>query len=278
VRAHLGDPAIAPFLGAWSMGILTVGAGALLVGDAVAVDLALWTLGTVIGLGSAVAVPYALFNHHELRLEHTLPAWLMPVVPPMVSAATGAALVAHVPHGQAQLTLLLACYAMFGLSLVASLVVIALLWARLTFHGPVPAPATPTLWMVLGPLGQSITAVNLLGTAADGVTPYAPALHAFGVVYGVPVLGFALLWLAIAAASTLRTAPLAFGLSWWSFTFPVGTCITGCSELAVHTGAHVFAWLAVALFALLVVAWIAAASGTVRGRLEAWTPRVGLAK
>jgi hypothetical protein len=54
----------------------------------------------------------------------------MPVVPPMVSAATGALLVSHLPAGQLRLTMLLACYAMFGLSLIASLVVITQLWRR----------------------------------------------------------------------------------------------------------------------------------------------------
>jgi tellurite resistance protein TehA-like permease len=89
--------------------------------------------------------------------------WLMPVVPPMVSAATGALLVPHLPAGQLRLTMLLACYAMFGLSLIASLVVITQLWRRLVRYSVGPVAMVPTLWIVLGPLGQSITAVNLLG-------------------------------------------------------------------------------------------------------------------
>ena len=71
--------------------------------------------------------------------------WLMPVVPPMVSAATGALLVPHLPAGQLRLTLLLACYAMFGLSLIASLVVITQLWRRLVRYSVGPAAMVPTL-------------------------------------------------------------------------------------------------------------------------------------
>ncbi|HEY6888450.1 MAG TPA: hypothetical protein VI300_11740, partial [Solirubrobacter sp.] len=220
-------------------------------------DAVLWTLGTATGLAVAVVVPFRLIasGGGQLKLEAVQGSWLMPVVPPMVSAATGAALIAHLPTGQAQLTLLLACYALFGLSLLASLFVIALLCARLAFHGAGPAPLVPTLFMVLGPLGQSVTAVNLLGAAARGVTPYAPALRAFGVLYGVPVIGFALLWLALAAALTLKARP-PFSLAWWSFTFPVGTVVTGTSELARHTQASAFAYLAVALYACLLLAWL----------------------
>ena len=75
----------------------------------------------------------------------------MPVVPPMVSAAAGAGLIAHLNTGQARLDLLFGCYAMFGISLVMALIVIALLWARLALHGVGEARMVPTLWIVLGP-------------------------------------------------------------------------------------------------------------------------------
>jgi tellurite resistance protein TehA-like permease len=137
-RGHALSPAMAPFYGAPPMAMLTVGAGALLVGrrvigvhDALILDFVLWTAGTITGLAAAVMVPYLMFTRHELRLSDTLGSWLMPIVPPMVSAATGAALIAHLPSGQPQVTLLIACYAMVGLGLIASLAVITMLWARL---------------------------------------------------------------------------------------------------------------------------------------------------
>ena len=275
-RGHASNPAMAPFYGAPPMAMLTVGAGALLVGHrvigmdaAVVVDLVLWTAGTLTGLVACVGIPYLMVTRHELQVEMTSGAWMMPIVPPMVSAATGAALVAHLPAGQAQLTLLLACYALFGVSLIAGLITICLLWARLAFHGVGAAPQVPTLWIALGVLGQSVTAANLLGRVAPGVVPdaYGAALHAFGVVYGMPVWGFAMLWLSLSLAITAKVARrgLPFTLTFWSFTFPVGTCVTGTAELAVNTGADVLTWAAVALFALLVAGWMAAATGTARG-------------
>jgi tellurite resistance protein TehA-like permease len=87
----------------------------------------------------------------------------MPGVPPRVSAATGALLVPHAPAGQLRQTLLQGSYAMFGLSLLASVVVITLLWNRLAQHKVGPAAMAPILWIVLAPLGQSITAATNLG-------------------------------------------------------------------------------------------------------------------
>ena len=158
---------------------------------------------------------------------------------------------------------------MFGLALVSSLVVITLIWSRLTQHKVGPAAMVPTLWIVLGPVGQSITAVNLLGGNAHlAVSPaIADVLLTFGMIYGVPMLGFALMWTALALLITIRTAreKLPFSLTWWSFTFPVGTCVTGFSGLALHTGLIAVQVLACVFYAGLVAAWITVAIRTFHG-------------
>ena len=79
---------------------------------------------------------------------------------------------------------------------------------------------------MLGPLGQSVTAAGNLGTQAAHVLPEPYAAGVFALLYGVPTWGFAMMWLALAAAITVRTARrgLPFALTWWSFTFPAGTC------------------------------------------------------
>lgn len=275
-RAHLDHPVMSHFYGAPPMALLTVGAGALLVGRdliglpaAVGLDWLLWTVGTGLGLASAAVVPYRAFTRHGYAPDSAFGGWLMPVVPPMVSASTGALLVPYAAPGQARETLLLGCYALFGLSLLASLVVISLVWGRLVQHGVGPAAAVPTLWIVLGPLGQSITAAGLMGHAAATVlpAPYAAGAAALALFYGLAVWGFALLWLAVVAAVTLRTARnhLPFSLAWWSFTFPVGTLVTGTSGLAAVTGLSLFGVAAVALYLLLLGAWVTVSVRTARG-------------
>ncbi|MEF2525748.1 MULTISPECIES: TDT family transporter [Streptomyces] len=275
-RAHLLDPAVAPFHGCLSMALLAVGAGTLTVGRdvlgqraALAADAVLFTAGTVLGLATAVAVPYLMVVRHEVRASEASPVWLLPLVSPMVSAAVGPLLVPHLPAGQAREALLLACFALFGMSLLATLLVLPLLFGRLLVGGPLPAVLTPTLFLVLGPLGQSTTAAGQLADAAPGAigAPYAGALAGFAVVYGVPVLGFALLWLVLAGALLVRAARrgMGFAMTWWALTFPVGTCVTGAAGLARHTGLAAYGWLAWALFLCLVAAWSAAAAHTVRG-------------
>ncbi|MGA6166370.1 TDT family transporter [Amycolatopsis magusensis] len=278
-RSSLEDPVMAQFWGAPPMALCTVGSGALLLGEdwigldaALAVDWTLWTAGTAMGLGTAIWVPVKMMTTQQVRESHTFAGWLMPVVPPMVSASGGALLVPHLPP-EFRLTMVLGCYAMFGVSLFATVCLLPQIWQRLVLGR---SDNVPTVWIVLGPLGQSITAANLLAGPAATVlpAPYGQAAVAFGLLYGVPTLGFALVWSAIAALLTGRAARrgLPFTLSWWSFTFPVGTVVTGASALFARVHSGLFAAVAVAGYVVLVGAWLTVAPRTLRYRRSLWGP------
>ncbi|MFF4803404.1 hypothetical protein ACFY1U_34220 [Streptomyces sp. NPDC001351] len=72
IRSHAADPVMAQFFGAPPMALLTVGAGALLLGKdvigfdaAVGVDWVLWLTGTALGLVTACTVPYLMVTRHR---------------------------------------------------------------------------------------------------------------------------------------------------------------------------------------------------------------------
>ncbi|MFF4100863.1 TDT family transporter [Streptomyces sp. NPDC001903] len=275
-REHLLDPAVAPFYGCLSMALLSVGGGTMLIGKdviglhaAVVVDSVLFIAGTAVGLLAAVAIPYLMVESHRIRPGSASPVWLLPLVAPMVSAALGPLLIPHLPPGQWQSALLLGCYTMFGLSMLATLVMLPVVFGRMVTGPRLPLALTPTLFLVLGPLGQSVTAANKFADSAPGVVqaPYSEGFRMLAVIYGVPVMGFALLWFAFACAMLVRARRrgMRFSLTWWALTFPVGTCVTGAEGLARHTGLDAYRWLAVFLYACLLAAWATAASLTVRG-------------
>ena len=292
-RRDLLDPTVAPFYGCLSMAMTAVSAGTMIVGRAwigtgAALGLAwtLWLVGTLIGLATTVVVPYLMMTRHDIREGSAAPVWLLPIVAPMVSAATGPQLIPHVAAGQLRETMFLGCYAMFGISLLATMIILPVVFSKLVHHkahsSPTTAPteealraaaqcavAAPGLFLVLGPLGQSVTAVNNLADVAHGaVSPQlADALKPFAVIYGVPVLGFAMIWLlmALLVVADVVKRGLPFAMTWWAFTFPVGTCVTGATGLWRHTGLAAYAWLACALYVLLVGAWAVTAARTARG-------------
>ncbi|MFF7637071.1 C4-dicarboxylate ABC transporter [Kitasatospora sp. NPDC008050] len=260
----LVNPATAVFYGCPPMALLAVGYGTLAVGGhligtgpAAALDLALWSLGTLYAVLVAAGIPYLMVTRHELSALRANPTWLLPVVAPMVSAALGPVLLPHLPAALRP-GLFYGCYALFGASLLATLVLLPVVFAGLV-HSKLPLLLTPSLFLVLGPLGQSTTAAGNLADAAHAAAPHlAGAAFGLAVLYGVAVIGFALLWLLIAGAANLRAlrgARMPFAMTWWAFTFPVGTCVTGAAGLTRHTGLAGFGWLTVALYGLLLVLW-----------------------
>jgi tellurite resistance protein TehA-like permease len=90
------------------------------------------------------------------------------------------------------------------------------------------------------------------------------------VLYGVPVWGFAVLWIGLATSLTIRTLRrgMPFALTWWSLTFPVGTFVTGTTQLAVHTGLPAFEVAAAAAYLGLLATWLLVAVRTARGGLQ----------
>jgi tellurite resistance protein TehA-like permease len=291
---HAADPAMAHFYGAPAMALLTVGAGTIelgepLLGQEVSIWLGamLWVAGTVAGLVTAVWIPFRMITGALTSETGAMPAWLMPVVPPMVSAATGAMLIDHLPAGQLRLGLLVICYGMFGLSLIVGFLTIGMVYSRLVHRGLPSVQVAPTVWIMLGMIGQSITAAVLLGNNASlvfrgGQAPIADGLHILGIGYGLVMSGFAAFVFILALSITVHNARrgLSFTPAWWSFTFPVGTCVTGSSALAYAIDSIALHIISAALYVLLLAAWAVVALRSVhlvlgdRTRMPASGPAV----
>ena len=79
-----------------------------------------------------------------------------------------------------------------------------------------------------------------------------------------------MLWIALATGLTVRTLRrgMPFALTWWSLTFPVGTFVTGTTQLAVHTHLPAFKVAAVLAYAGLLFTWCLVAVRTTRGSLR----------
>ncbi|MFT4394410.1 TDT family transporter [Gordonia lacunae] len=275
-RGHHAHRVVAHFYGAVPMAIMTVGTSTMVVGAtvigrdlALGIDVVCWVIGTIGGVFTAVAIPYRHLIIGRPAVGAAFGGWLMPVVPPMVSASAAAVLTAQLPAGWASHGVMAIGGVMFVLAALASLPIMGVLAARLRTGDVGAAHMIPTWWIVLGPLGQSVTAACLLAHVSPQVVaaPMAGTLHSFAVGYGLTVWVAATLWIVVAARLTARTlrSGMPFAMTWWSFTFPLGTYVTGSSALALTVGGTVFEVVAVVGFTVLVVAWSVVAVRTVRG-------------
>jgi tellurite resistance protein TehA-like permease len=272
IRRFADDPHTAPFLGTVPMAALTVATATVLAGShviglhvALVVAVLLWVPAAVGAVVAAIGLPLHATHRAALRVDPGHPPWILAAVPPLTAAAGGTVFVPHLHAGLPRDAFVGLCLALGALGLGGALAAIRLVLRRMRRVGLGPVRSIPTLWLVIGPLGQATTAVVLL--AADERVAHVPS-----VALGLAIWCAALGWLAFALGATVWAAfhGLPFSLAWWGFTFPVGTVALGTNALAAATGAPALGWVGAALLGLLLTGWTCAAAGTAR---NAWQRR-----
>jgi hypothetical protein len=153
-----------------SVGFLKIGETFLSNAACVEIAQALWIVGVTGALFSAFVVPYLMFTRHELTPDKTAGSWLLPIVPPIVASVPAALLATTWPLAL-QTDMLVFAYALLGIGVILAAIVIVLFYSRLVYQKIPAAPLVPTMWIVIGPLGQSIAGIVALGTAARTVWP-----------------------------------------------------------------------------------------------------------
>lgn len=275
------------FYGALAMAINVVGNDYLLIGvhlipaaTAILLSQIIWVVGTVVSVFTVIAVPYLLFVEHEVASTDTLATWLIPVVPPIVAAATGINLIPFWGGAAAQYAMTAVCIGMFGMTFFLFLMVSAMVYSRLVFHRRLSGEAAPSLWVEIGPIGMSMATLATLPLKTTAILgAYEPALHVVGLLFAMIMWGVGVWWIVISSLHTLlhlgRSGEgLPFHLGWWSYVFPIGSFTTGTYALA-HLTTFSFFPIASAIqlamvWAFFLVVFARTAHGTWTGRLIAW--------
>jgi tellurite resistance protein TehA-like permease len=253
---------------------LTIGAHVVAPAACVALAQTLFLAGALGSVASAFAVPLQLITTHDLTLDRVNGTWLLSVVAPIV-ASVPAALLSPFWPAALRGTMLAFAYALLGCGVLLAALVIGVFFLRLVLHKVPAAPLVPAMWIIVGPLGQSIAGFVALGGAARTVwQAYGAGLAFAGVAYGVVMWGFALYWLAMAMVLTLRAlrSGIPFTLGWWAFTFPVGVLTAGTVALYRATGAAVYDVAGIMLLALLATMWTLVAARSLHAMWIAIAP------
>lgn len=238
---------------------------------AIVVAQSLWIFAVAASVFSAFIVPYLMVTEHELSLDAAHGTWVLPLAPPIVAAVPAALLLPTFPAALRS-SILVVAYMMLSTGLALTALTIGVYYARLLFHKVATGGLAPGMWLVVGPLGQSIAAACALGSAAAMVWPaFGRGFATAAIVYGLFVWGFANYWLALSMIATLRAvrAGMPFTLGWWAFCFATGMLTAGTDALYAATGAPLFAFVATAQLALLANVWAVVAALTLRHTLLA---------
>ena len=231
----LNHPVQSLFLGTLPMGLATIVNMFTLVcvphfgGPTPSIAWALWWIDAVLSLACCVGLPYQMMTKHKTRHETMTAAWLLPIVAPIVAAASGAVVADALPPHQA-LTTIVASYVLWGTGVPLAFIVLAIYFHRLAVYKLPPSEVIVSVFLPLGPMGQGGYALMQLGRVAMRVFPATDTLHAsagdilYVLGFGVAIVmwGFGLVWLFFALGALLGRGRFPFNMGWWGFTFPIG--------------------------------------------------------
>jgi tellurite resistance protein TehA-like permease len=174
----------------------------------------------------------SMYFHKSTELSSITAAWLLPVVAPIVAAASGGIVAAILPNPQHALLTVIVSYVLWGTGVPLAMVVLVIYFQRLTVFKLPPAEVIVSVFLPLGPLGQGGFAIMQLGKVAMTVFPKTntlgePLINSGYILYvngwmtAIVMWGFGLVWLFFALASISRSK-FPFNMGWWGFTFPLG--------------------------------------------------------
>jgi hypothetical protein len=113
---------------------------------------ALWMVQSIVSLLTCIGLPFLQFTRHELAFSTMAGTWLLPIVAPVVSAASGSVVASVLPPAHARFTLIVA-YILWGTAVPTSLLVFGILWARLAIHKIPPGSLSVSAFLPVGPCG-----------------------------------------------------------------------------------------------------------------------------
>ncbi|ORX98595.1 hypothetical protein K493DRAFT_313605 [Basidiobolus meristosporus CBS 931.73] len=197
--------------------------------------------------------------------------WLFPLVPAVVTGASGCYLSRFLEHEGHRAPMILTVAGITlccGISL--ALPVIGIYFYRLIAHDFVPKDIIISSFLPVGPLGQGTYGIIQMGWAFQEVIgdKYAPGFgnSAFSVclVIAYFLWGYGLYYLVFAFTSVFLRMPekIPYNLGWWGLTFPIGVFTAGTMNIAVATDSRFFRGLTAFFVCILVINWFIAAINT----------------
>lgn len=226
VAADWRQPVQVSFFAPYGMTLVLIAAGLLHLGSPLAHPV--WVAGTALLAVTALATLACWVLRDGVQPMHLLPVWFLPLVGPTLIAQAGVRLGYHDIAATA-----------LAFAFMGWLAFMPLVLQRLIFGPPVPAPALPSLTILVAP--EALIFISWT-EVSGGLTEVGRLLFGVTTVMGLLVL--------VLAPKLLRTP---FSLAWWAFSFPISAWAAATLRYAAMTGSHFYLQVGCLLFGAVTV-------------------------
>ncbi|WP_127470216.1 SLAC1 anion channel family protein [Thiomicrorhabdus aquaedulcis] len=188
-----------------------------------------WTIGAILHITLTLWVLYNWIHHDFFQIEHSNPAWFIPIVGNILVPISG---VHYAPEDVS--------WFFFAIGIVFWPVLFAILLNRIVFHTAIAERLIPTLFIFIAPPAVGfISYVTLNGGEVDS---FAKILYFFGL--------FTTLLMAVSVGKFVK---LNFALSWWAYTFPLAAMSIASFLMGAATSQLFYAYIGVFILSLLTI-------------------------
>ena len=209
-----------------------------------------WIVGTVGMLAFAWLMVHRWTSNRQ-KVEHATPAWIVPVVGLLDVPLAVPSLALPDLHGLMVLSL--------SVGLFFAIPLFTMIFSRLLFEEPMPAPLQPILMILVAPF-------------AVGMSAYVTTTGSFD-LFAQGLYALTLFMLAVLIGRLRHAAQCCpFRIAWWAVSFPLAACAIASLRIAVAFPSRINDAVALVLLAgaSAVIAWLTIRTllGIARGELR----------
>ena len=215
-----------------------------------------------------------LIRQHEANDRRIPFSIIVPAVSVATVAITGANVAAFAKDLSAKLAVpvMILSFNWVGIGIILGLILYVYLFHALLAQGWPPADATPTMFIMVGPMGQSAAALQILGAAATTYNRFADyntgtfitaesgkSLASACVLWALLFNGLGVIWFFFAAWAMLEKAyykELRWTPAWNAIIFPNGTLATSFAVFAIEMDSPAYRVITCILIIGLVIVYL----------------------
>ena len=218
------NPVTANFFAAASMTMILLAAG--MAPHAPGLAEGMWAIGTIAQIGVSALIVNQWMSR-DCHVTSATPTWFLPIAGNMLIPIVGT------PMGYEQIG-----WMTLGVGILFWMVVQTVVFYRLLFKAPMEHPQRPTIAIIIAPPSLAFTAYLVLNEGILG----GPAYMFFG-------LAIFMTFITLPQVPALMRIP--FGLSWWSYIFPLSAFGVAAFLLSDASGNPVLEAVAILVLAVL---------------------------
>jgi len=269
VKADLNHPVFGAFYPTMPISLIIIGialekVGPLFVPEEILLPLLqfLWFSGSAGIAYFAITILNISFMKPDLNWDIANMGWLIPPVSALIVPILGGSLsVAYAGTTLGEINLI-ASLIFLGVGSLLFIFVMGAIFTRYLFHDLLPAHLAPTIWIGIAPTSiLTIIAIKLVGPITvffDTSNEVADVISVISKVIGLSLWGFAFFWVILVIIVTAhhhKVIAIPFAMSWWAFTFPLGSFIVATGIIHKAIGGAFFQWIGLAALTGLILIW-----------------------